>query len=71
MHFTVDRFEEGFAVLERDDRLMISVPRNLLPADCSEGAVLLRTEDGRFVPAKEDEHRRSARIQEKMKELWT
>jgi len=70
MYFTVDRFEEGFAVLESVEREIFSVPRDLLPADCGEGAVLQRTEDGRFIHAKEKETERAARIQEKMKGLW-
>lgn len=70
MQFTVDRFEEDFAVLESETREMISVPRELLPADCGEGTVLQRTEDGSFIPAKEEEAERAARIREKMKGLW-
>ena len=70
MHFTVDRLEEGFAVLESEGREMITVAKELLPKDVAEGDVLLKTDTG-FVHDEDAQKARSARIREKMKGLWT
>lgn len=40
MKLTVDRIEEGFAVLERDDLTHENVPLSLLPDGIKEGSVL-------------------------------
>lgn len=41
MRLVVDRFENGFAVVEAEDGTMHDIPRSLLPADVSEGDVVL------------------------------
>ena len=69
MRYTVDRFEGEFAVLEAEDRATISVARELLPEDCAEGTVLLKTADG-YTRDLGEEAARAARIKEKMKRLW-
>ncbi|MDD4588432.1 MAG: DUF3006 domain-containing protein [Heliobacteriaceae bacterium] len=39
----LDRFEENWAVLEREDRTTFRLPRDLLPAGVREGDVLSLT----------------------------
>lgn len=41
MKFTVDRIEDGFAVLEKDDITHENVPACLLPKGAKEGSVLI------------------------------
>ncbi len=43
----VDRFEDKLAVLETDDG-MVTVSRELLPADAREGDVLRQAADGTY-----------------------
>lgn len=69
MRYTIDRFEDNIAVLEAEDRTTVSVERSILPMDCTEGTVLLKTADG-FVRDLEEELARANRIKEKMKRLW-
>lgn len=40
MKFTVDRIEDGFAVLEKEDMTHITVKAEALPRDIKEGSVL-------------------------------
>ena len=40
MKLTVDRIEEGFAVLEKDDLTHENIPLSLLPDGIKEGSVL-------------------------------
>ena len=69
MRYTIDRFEGDFAVLEAEDRSTISVAKELLPSDCTEGSVFTKTADG-YIRDTEEEAARSARIKEKMRTLW-
>lgn len=41
MKFLIDRFEEDFAVLENEDKKLVTVKRDLIPENSSEGSVLL------------------------------
>jgi hypothetical protein len=45
-HYTIDRFEGEWAVLENDQAQTFQVPRAWLPADAREGDVLAATEEG-------------------------
>ena len=45
MRMIVDRFENGFAVVEMEDGTTQDVPRSILPADTSPGDVVLLTVD--------------------------
>jgi hypothetical protein len=47
MKYTIDRFEEDFAVLEDEGRSMRSVPRGLLPPGLREGDAVELT-DGKY-----------------------
>jgi len=41
MRITIDRFEGGFAVCEKEDRTMLNVKRDKLPANAKAGDVLI------------------------------
>jgi hypothetical protein len=45
-HYTIDRFEGAWAVLENEQAQTFQVPRAWLPADAREGDVLAATEEG-------------------------
>ena len=40
MQVIIDRFEEGFAVVEIEPGKMVNMPRELLPAEAKEGDVI-------------------------------
>lgn len=63
----IDRFEEMYAVVEDDDR-MIKLPKELLDADCAEGDVIVQR-DGRYYPDKEKTAQRREEILQKLKKL--
>jgi hypothetical protein len=69
-HYTIDRFEGAWAVLENDQAQTFNVPRAWLPTDAREGDVLVATEEGqqgtatlhlRLDPAMRQERLTSAR----------
>ena len=41
MKMVIDRFEGDYAVCERDDRTMLNINKNKLPAEAKEGDVLI------------------------------
>ena len=41
MRMVIDRFEGDYAVCERDDRTMLNINKNKLPAEAKEGDVLI------------------------------
>jgi len=65
----IDRFEEGFAVCEREDKVMINIKKELLPEGAEEGQVILIKEEG-IVIDYEETKRRKKEIEEATKELW-
>ena len=40
MTVIIDRFEDGFAVVETGDKQFINIPRGVLPANAKEGDVI-------------------------------
>ena len=52
MKYIIDRFEEGNAVCEQEDRTMLLISRSQLPSDAKEGDVILYT-DGVYQVDKE------------------
>ncbi len=40
MKFIIDRFEESFAIVELENKEMISIPRKILPLDAKEGDIV-------------------------------
>lgn len=45
----IDRFEEGFAICEKDGAEYIKVSRDLLPEDAKEGDVVITTENSYII----------------------
>jgi hypothetical protein len=41
MRMVIDRFEGDYVVCERDDRTMLNINKNKLPAEAKEGDVLI------------------------------
>ncbi len=69
MRFTVDRIEEGFAVLERDDLTHIYVKVSLLPSDVKEGS-LLEFDGGVYTLLTAIEHERRELIIKKQRNIF-
>ena len=59
--FSVDRFEEDFAVLVDENGVASSVKRDALPSEIKEGSVLSYV-DGKYSIDKNEEKRRRKRI---------
>lgn len=53
MKVIIDRFEGEYAVCEKDDRTMINIKKNKLPADVEEGDVLVINGDSITIDAVE------------------
>lgn len=66
---TVDRIENGIAVIEGDDGAFFQLPASQLPHGVREGSVLRRTQDG-FVLDPEAERERRHMLYEKTKRLF-
>lgn len=69
MKYIIDRFEEGNAVCEQEDRTMLLISRSLLPSDAKEGDVILYT-DGVYQVDKEATLERKKEIEEKRRKLF-
>ena len=67
MNYTLDRFEETFAILEADDRTMLQIPSQQLPPNAEEGCTLTLV-SGRWQTC--DAAETARRIREKMDNLW-
>lgn len=68
--YTIDRFENDFAICEnRDTKEMISIQRKYLPEGIKEGSILTY-KDGKYRVNLEKEKEISDRIKEKMSKLW-
>ena len=61
MKYSLDRFENGFAVLENDNREFINIEKSLLPDKAREGSVLIM-ENGAWRIDLEEEKARKERI---------
>ena len=69
MKYIIDRFEEGNAVCEQEDRTMLLISRSQLPSDAKEGDVILNT-DGVYQVDKEATLERKKKIEEKRRKLF-
>ncbi|MDO4282278.1 MAG: DUF3006 domain-containing protein [Clostridia bacterium] len=70
MTVVVDRFEDIFAVCECEDKTMINIEKDKLPADVCEGDVLVIEED-RITIDHEETERRKQEIETLMKDMWS
>ena len=69
MKYTLDRFEETFAILEAEDRSIAKIPRQNLPENVKEGSILTLTGSIWTVDLSETENAAN-RIRTKMDLLW-
>lgn len=68
--YTIDRFEENFAVCEdRDTGEMVNFKRDDLPQNAREGSIL-KYSNGKFEIDSKQEQEVSERIKQKMDNLW-
>lgn len=70
MKVIIDRFEGDFAVCEKEDRKMIDIERNKIPAIAKEGDVLDIIDDKITIDSETTEKRRRE-IEELTKDLWS
>ena len=66
--YILDRFEEGFAVLERQDGSTQTIEKNLLE-NAKEGDVVILS-DGKYVVDAEETAQRRKMIEEKAKKVF-
>lgn len=69
MKYIIDRFEEGNAVCEQEDRSMVLISRSLLPSAAKEGDVILYL-DGVYQVDKEATLDRRKKTEEKRRKLF-
>lgn len=69
MYYSIDRFEEEWAVLQDDDGRSVTVERSRLPAQARQGDLLVEKEGAYFVDEKETAARRERirRIEQKLR----
>lgn len=63
MKVIIDRFEGDFAVVETDDKIMVNLPKSLIPG-AKEGDVL------NIIIDEEETKKRKDKIQKNMDDLW-
>jgi len=61
---TIDRFEDGFAVVETPGRHFYNIPIALMPEGVAEGSVIMITTDP------DEEKMTKERIKQKAQKLW-
>ena len=64
MKFTIDRFEEDYAIVELEDGQMEEIPRGLLPQDAKEGDIIS------LVKEEDEGEERKKRIENKFNNLF-
>lgn len=69
MKYIIDRFEEGNAVCEQEDRSMVLISRSLLPSAAKEGDVILYL-NGVYQVDKEATLDRRKKTEEKRRKLF-
>ncbi len=69
LKYTVDRIEEGFAVCEDENGIMVNIEIATLPADVREGDIVL-VENGRAVFLEDETQERRRMIQQKRKDIF-
>ncbi|MDU7338624.1 MAG: DUF3006 domain-containing protein [Clostridium sp.] len=64
MKYTIDRFEENFAVVELENRSFVNIPISALPSEAKEGDII-----SVLIDTEETTERRK-KIQSMMQDLW-
>lgn len=70
MKVIVDRFEENFAVCEKEDRKMIRIDKNRIPKGIKEGDVLNISSDDTITFDKNETEKIKKEIADLTKDLW-
>ena len=68
--YIIDRFEDVYAVCEKEDKSFIHIPKSKLPESIKEGDCIIQKEDGSFSVDVSERLERERRIKEKMKHLF-
>lgn len=69
MKVTIDRFEENYAVCEKEDKTMINIEKSRVPKEAAEGDILNISESCITIDVEETQ-KRKAEIEELSKNLW-
>lgn len=69
MKVVIDRFEENYAVCEKEDRTMINLEKKLLPNGAKEGDILV-LQDNTILIDKAAAQKRKNEIDDLMKDIW-
>ena len=69
MRMVIDRFEGDYVVCERDDRTMLNINKNKLPAEAKEGDILAVDGDAISIDLRETSKRKE-RAKKLMEELF-
>ena len=67
--YTVDHFDDGIAVLEREDCTTFEMDKSLLPQETKGGDILIFI-DGVYIIDREKTMQRKEKIAELMQTLW-
>jgi hypothetical protein len=67
---TIDRFEEGYALCEAEDKSIVKIPKYRLPLDCKEGDCIVQDENGMLQKDNESTTNRSKLMKEKLNRLF-
>ena len=69
MTVIVDRFEENFAVCEKEDGSLINIKRDVIPKEVKEGDVLIINKNLIAID-KEETDRRKKEIEKLTEDIW-
>lgn len=69
MRVVIDRFEENYAVCEKEDRTMINLEKNLLPNGAKEGDVLVLKNEAISID-KASTQKKKNEIDDLMEDIW-
>jgi hypothetical protein len=64
MRYTIDRFEDNFAVVELEDKRFVNIPRETIPLEAKEGDIINIQVD------KEATNKQKEHIEKLMKDVW-
>lgn len=68
--YIIDRFEDIYAICEKEDKSFIHIPKYKLPEYIKEGDCIIHKEDGTFSVDVSERLEREKRIREKMNHLF-
>ena len=69
MKLIIDRFENNYAVCEKEDRTMINIEKSKLPENAKEGDVLIIKNDKIIIDYEETSKRKKI-IENLTKDMW-